>query len=142
MANTEIPPPPTTTNAAATEANTVINTVMEGVEKVVETSVETEIETAAPIFAVPVIKQIEEFTINELVQYLGNKASIALQQVGTFVIIDTQVTAESKAASTALANLLAAYKTGNQATITAAIQAFANANSALDHDNGSATPST
>jgi hypothetical protein len=65
-----------------------------------------------------------------------------LQSIGTFIVIDKDISGEKTGVSQALANLMIAEKSGNAAQIQAAIQAYANANSALDHDDGGGIPPT
>lgn len=95
---------------------------------------ETAIEAQVPFLAVPGIKQIFE----ALFGWIAGKISEALQNVATFTVIDIQVGSEESGISQALANLIAAEKTGNAQTIQAAITAYQEAQSALIHDDGSA----
>lgn len=131
---------PFPTNKPAENVNTAISDVVKTAETLAEKAAETAIETNAPIFALPVIKQVEEFTIEELGNYIGGKISVGLQQIGTFVLIDTQVEGEKTGVSQALANLMTAEKSGDPEKIKEAIKAYANANSSLDHDDGAAPP--
>jgi hypothetical protein len=75
--------------------------------------------------------------ITAAVDFLGDKMNASFQEVGTFVVIDLQVSAEQAGISQALQNLMLAEKGGNSSAIQAAIQAYANAQSALVHDDGS-----
>lgn len=135
-------PLPAPVNQTASAVNTVVNDVVQGSVQLAEHSLETLIETQVPIFALPVIKQVEEFTIDEIVGFVGNKISIGLQQVGTYIVIDTQVNSEKKGVSKALADLMMAEKSGDPQRITDAIKAYADAQSALIHDDGSAPAHT
>lgn len=132
----------TTENKPAESVNTVVNDVVQAAAQAAEKAIELEIETAAPVFALPVIRQLEEFTVEEIVGKVADKISIGLQTVGTFVVIDTQVSHEKTGVSEALANLMIAEKSGDPAQIQKAIKAYADAQSSLTHSDGSATPHT
>lgn len=123
---------PTTSNSAAGLVNTGIAVTM----KAAEVGVEKLIVADFPWAGLPVINQM----INGLISYIGGKFSEVLQGIGTFTVIDAQVDGEQATLSQALANLIAAEKSGDQAQIQTAIQAYAAAQSALIHDDGSATP--
>lgn len=70
--------------------------------------------------------------------WVGSYVLKASQTGATFFVIDTQVAGEKNALSQALANLIAAEKSGDHDAIKKAIQAYADANSALTHYDGSA----
>lgn len=127
-------------NSAANAVNTVINDAVSAAEKIAETSIEAEIESSVPFFALPVIRNLEEFTIEELIGYIGKKLSIGLQQVGTFLVIDTQVSNEKAGISQALANLMLAEKSGDQNAIQTAIAAYQKSQSSLINSDGYAPP--
>ena len=133
---------PTTTNATATTVNTDVNDVVKAAEQIAITAEETALDTAAPFFAVPVIKEITDEVLTLGTEYLGGKISVAVQQVGTFVVIDTQVSSEKSGISAALATLMLAEKSGNAQAIQEAIAAYAKAQSALINSDGSATAHT
>lgn len=133
---------PTTTNATATTINALVNEAVKDAETLAEKTVETALEADIPFVALPVIKQLEEGTINLLVGELGKQVSIGLQTVGTFIVIDTQVSGENAGVSKELAAYMIAEKSGDPNAIKTALQNLANANSALDHDDGSAPPIT
>lgn len=133
---------PTTVNPSATAVNKIINDAIQAAEKAADTAAETALDTAAPFFAVPVIKQITDGIIEEIVSQVGNRISIGVQEVGTFLVIDTQVSSEKSGISKELANIMIAEKSGDPNAIKAAIQAYAVAQSALTHDDGSAPPVT
>lgn len=132
--------PPTTTNPTATTVNQTINDIVGIAEQTAITAAETALDTAAPIFALPVIKQASDLAIEEIVKYVGNDVNISLQNIGTFIVIDTQVAGEESGISQALAALMVAEKSGDPNAIKQAIQNYANAQSALTHDDGSAPP--
>jgi len=125
-------PTPTTVNPIASAVNSGIAAAV----KAGETQVEALILADAPWAGLPVIKQLLE----ALIGYIGGKFSEVLQGVGTFTVIDVQVGHEKSAISQALADLVAAEKSGDQNAIQLAIQAYANAQSALVGDDGSAPP--
>ncbi len=87
-------------------------------------------------FGLPVIKTLFSWGIGFLDGYISQ-----VEQKGiTFVIIDGQAAGEETALSKALANLIAAEKSGDPNVIKKAIQAYADCQSALVHDDGSAPP--
>jgi hypothetical protein len=119
---------PTTTNSAATLSGKIISALANvGVQ-----SVEALIIADVPALGFPVIKQIWEAAFGWVASYFVKAA----QNGATFAVIDVQVGAEETAMSAALAAVVAAEKTGDAAKIKAAIQAYANAQSALVHDDG------
>lgn len=132
--------PPTITNPAATAVNTVVNDAVQAAENVIDMEAETALDAAAPIFALPVIKPVTDAVIEEVVSLIGKQVSIGLQEVGTFIVIDTQVSGEKSGVSQALANLMIAEKSGDPNAIKIAFQAYADDNSLLVHDDGSAPP--
>jgi hypothetical protein len=131
-----------TGNSAATTVNTIISDAVNAAEQVADTAAEAALDSAVPFFALPVIKEVTDFSIKEAVGYLGGKMSIALQQVGTFIVIDTQVAGEKTGISNALAALMVAEKSGNAAQIQAAIAAYQVAQSNLINSDGAAPPVT
>lgn len=125
-------------NTPAENTNIVINDAMKIAGDLAAKAIETAIEVNVPFFALPVIKQVEEWTIEEIVGEVEKQASIGLQQIGTFVIIDTQISSEKKGISQALAALMLAEKSGDQNAIQAAIAAYQKAQSALVNVDGAA----
>ena len=120
-------------NSTATQVDTVISTVAQslvsGVEKLIIADV--------PTLGLPVISTLWETLFNWISGYF-----IKLLETGsTFIVIDLQVDAEEVGVSQTLAALIAAEKGGNPSVIQAAIQAYANSQSALIHNDGSAAPS-
>lgn len=133
-------PPPA--NPTATSVNTVIDDAVKAAETLAETTAETALDSAAPFFAVPVVKEVSDETIKLVIEKLGSELSTNLQVAGTFIIIDTQVSTEQLKLSQSLLALLVAEKSGDQNAIKQAIQNYADANSALIHDDGSSRPVT
>lgn len=133
---------PFPTNTTADTVNTVVNDAIKTAESVAETAIETAIETNAPIFALPVIKQITEEVVRVLVDKVGGDISVNLQHFGTFIVIDAQVSNEKKGISQVLADLMVAEKSGDQNAIQAAIAAYQKAQSALVNNDGAAPAHT
>ena len=133
---------PTTTNPVATPINAVIDDAMKAAEQLAITAEETALDAAVPIFAAPVIKQITDEVLTLGTEYIGKNIDVALQQFDTFVVIDTETSGEKTGISQALGNLMTAEKSGDSTKIAAAIKAYQEAQSALQNDDGSATPST
>lgn len=131
-----------TVNQPAETVDQIINESVQLAEKAIDASAEAALDAAAPIFAAPVIHQVSDVIIEEIVKLIGDQVSVGLQTIGTFIVIDTQISSEQTGISEALANLVKAEKSGDPIAIQAAIQAYANAQSALVHDDGSATPAT
>lgn len=123
---------PTTTNQTASAINSGIST---GVN-IAETVAEDLFFADFPLLNIPVIKQLCKIPFI----IVGSYISKAVQGGATFIVIDVQVGAEESKMSKALAALIAAEKTGDQNVIKKAIQDYANAQSALTHDDGSAIP--
>jgi hypothetical protein len=89
-----------------------------------------------PWLATPIFKQIWQAVFG----WFADKFTRAFQTGATFDIIDHQVDKEEKAMSPALAAVYAAEKSGDPNAIKAALKAYADANSALLHDDGSQSP--
>jgi len=134
---------PTTTNAAATAVDTAIAKAVTAGETVVTGLIVADIAAWTGPMA-PVTAWLVNFFIkplvSPLVSYVGGKFSIALQDVGTFTVIDVQVADEESNLKTAAAAVQT--EGGTTDAIQQAIQAEADAQSALVHDDGSAKPSS
>ncbi len=124
-------------NTTAQAADGIIDGLVTAAEHAAEISIETAIEVAAPAFALPVLKQIEEAIVNAVVEKVGHEISIGVQTVGTFIIIDTQISSEKGGISREAAALILAEKTGDPIAIKKALQDFADAQSQLVHSDGS-----
>lgn len=122
---------PTTVNSTATKADALLKTL----ESVLVPIAQAAIQEAVPVLALPVIKQITD----AIEQALANKITALIEMGVTFEIIDLQTGKEQSNVSDALSALIAAEKTNNQAAIAIALQAYANANSAMVHSDGSAS---
>jgi hypothetical protein len=123
---------PTTSNKDAVTADEILSVLKNSGVAAVETLIVADV----PILGVPVIKQLWELFFSWIATYF-----IKVAQTGTtFAIIDVQVATETMGISAALAQVVAAEKTGDAAQIQAAIQNYANAQSMLTHDDGSAAP--
>lgn len=122
---------PTTVNHAGQVVNTIIRTG----ENAGIDAVEVMIISAQPWLGFPVIKQIWEYAFG----YLAGFFVRASQNGATFVVIDIQVENEKKGLSKALADVIAAEKTGDPLEIQKAIAAYQIAQSSLVHSDGSAT---
>ena len=131
---------PPTTNPTATEINAEIAAAVDQAETIADQAAETALDSAVPFFALPVIKPVTDLIIEDIIKKLGEQLSIALQTIGTFVVIDTQVGSEKIGISQALANLMTAEKSGDQNAIQQAIDAYQKAQSALENSDGSALP--
>lgn len=123
---------PTTDNQTASIIDSIISGAENGLVKMVEGMAIADV----PWLGLPIIKQIWE----ALLCWIAGYFSKAAQTLATFTVIDAQVSNEQTGLSQALQNLINAEKSGNAAAIQIAIQAYANAQSALANDNGSATP--
>lgn len=126
-------PNPTTENSAAGIANTVIKVGETGIVAVAESLAIT----AVPWLGLPVIKQLWEGIFN----FIADKFEKAAATGATFLVIDVQVGNEETQMSKELAAVIAAEKSGDANAIKIAIANYANAQSALVHDDGSHTSS-
>jgi hypothetical protein len=133
---------PTTTNPAASAADDVINNVIQAGVRAADDAIESAIVAAVPALALPVVHQMVDVIVETVAGVVGNAISKQAQLVGTFIIIDAQVSGEQTALSNALKNLILAEQGGDPHAIQVAIQAYADAQSALLHDDGSAAPRT
>jgi len=124
MASTPVP-----VNPVATGVSTAIGTVGGDIVSVTESMIVAD----SPWLGFPVLKQLWEALFAWIVGYFIKAA----QTGATFAIIDVQVSSEESGMSKALAALYAAEKTGEKNAIQTAIQNYANAQSALVHDDGS-----
>ena len=123
---------PTTTNATATKADSLLKAL----EGVLVPIAQSAVQTAVPTLSIIVIKQITD----AIEQAIANKITVLIEMGVTFEIVDIQTGNEASNVSQALQNVIIAEKSGNQAAIAIAIQAYAHANSALVNSDGSATP--
>lgn len=121
---------PTTTNSAATSANTAIVDVVSALIPAAEGLIIADV----PALGLPIIKQIWEALFSWIAGYFEKAA----ENGATFGIIDLQVIKEEAGVSAGIAALIAAEKTGDPNAIQQAIKDYADANSALVHDDGSA----
>jgi hypothetical protein len=125
--------PPTTSNTTAG----IITKITAALANTGVQAVEAAIILDVSFLGWPGIKQVWQGFFGWIASYF-----VTVAQTGeTFGVIDVQVGDEESGMSVALSNLLAAEKTGDAAKIKAAIQAYANAQSSLTHDDGS-NPST
>ena len=122
---------PTTTNQTANNLNTAILKVSGTLCTMVETAIIADV----PFLGAPVVKQLWETLFNFIASYFIKYSENGV----TFAVIDVQTDQEQSNMSDALKNLLAAEKSGDQNAIQNAIAAYAVAQSALVHDDGSAT---
>lgn len=121
---------PTTENKTAIAVNSGIKTAGDTIIAVAEQM----IIAAVPALGYPIISQIWKAVFDWVAGYFIRAA----EQGATFTVIDLQIAAERKKFSEALSNIMAIQKTGNQDEIKKAIQAYADAHSALVHFDGSA----
>jgi hypothetical protein len=136
---------PVTTNPTATKVNAAIDAAVKGAETLVDNLVIADLSAwAGPLSPVVgfICNAFVKPLVSPLVSYIGSKFSIGLQIVGTFTVIDVQVGQETAGISKALADLIAAEKTGDPNAIKTALAAYQVAASALANDDGSATPSS
>lgn len=122
---------PTTTNQTANTVNDVVSVAGNTIVSVVEAMIIADV----PALGFPVIKQIWEAFFSWIAAYFIRAAETG----ATFGVIDAQVATEVTTLSTALGALILAEKIGDAAQIKAAIQNYANAQSTLTHDDGSAS---
>jgi len=123
---------PQTINPIASRLNGVIR----GAETGLAGTVESMAIAAVPQLGWPIVRWIWE----ALLEWVLSLAAQAVQQGATFEVIDVQVGHEQTALARALAQLIAAQKTGDPNAILAARKAFAEAHASLSHDDGSALP--
>lgn len=121
---------PTQTNQTATKIDAGIKVVNNVLVQVALNLIEADV----PVLKLPVIKQVFETLVGWLYGYFVK----AQEQFATDTVIDIQVGKEKSALSLALAALIVAEQSKDPEKIKEAIQAYANANSALLHDDGSA----
>jgi hypothetical protein len=121
---------PSTTNKLAT----LVNALIAGLDKSILGVVYAAIIADVPWLGLPGIKQIWTWLFSWIASYF----TVAAENGATFLIIDLQTGAEQTKLSAAMKQLIAAEQSGDPNAIKAAIQAYANANSALIHDDGSA----
>jgi hypothetical protein len=123
---------PMSTNSTATTADVIIQNANSAIIQLVMTLAIAD----QPWLGWPVIKTVFSLALGWVDGYLSK----AEQTGATFLIIDTQVSSEETAISRAIAAVSAAQKTGDKNALQKAIQDYANAQSALINNNGSATP--
>lgn len=129
---------PFPTNQAAETVNEVVSKVVDAADDLAAKSIETTVEASMPFFSLPVIRQLTDALIEDLIGLIGKDISVSLQQIGTFMVIDTQVNGEKTGVSQALANIMIAEKSGDQNAISKAIGAYQKAQSALVNSDGAA----
>lgn len=119
-------------NKTAERANQFIKAIEEMVQPIVEAAVIA----AAPEIGLPVVKQI----VAAVEHALEDKLTKYVELGTTFIIIDAQVEGENTRLGKAQNDLILAIQSGNMAAIDAAQKEFDDAQSALTHDDGSASP--
>jgi hypothetical protein len=119
-------------NHTATQADKMVKTI----ENILVPIAENAIITACPEMGLPVVKQITEI----IEQALADKFTKLAETGVTFAVIDMQVEHEDSNVSDALNALALAYKNGDKDAIVQALKNYADATSAVDHDDGSASP--
>lgn len=124
---------PTGTNQAAQTGDTIVESAMKGAETAVEAALTADL----PFLADPIIKQIFDFVMDELIGAEAKQLALLL----TNLIVDVQVNNEESSFQKALAALKAAQATGDANAIQTALQNFLAAAKALGNADGSATPS-
>jgi len=120
---------PTTTNESANLANKTIVNVGNNIVSVAKKALLVEF----PILGAPIIKQVWEALFDFIAGYIERAAETG----ATFAVIDTQIKQEKSNLSVALKNLMDAERSGDKDAIKKAIQAYADAQSALVHSDGS-----
>lgn len=123
---------PSTTNGAATVANSLIHLA---IFNVAVTVAETALFAEFPFLNLPVVKQIIQFIIN----WVAGKVYGALGLMLTYGIIDIQVAGQEAVMGQATINLKAAYQSGDPDATKKATDEFKAALAALIHWNGSAS---
>lgn len=120
---------PTTVNEPAVVVGKVLSVLKNGGVALVEALIIADV----PWLGWPGIKQIWEFIFSWIAGYFVKAA----QNGATFVIIDIQVGAEVGKLAEALKAVIIAQKSGDPVAIKKAMKDYADAQSALVHDNGS-----
>lgn len=123
------PTPPTTDNKTANLADRIIKSLSNAGVATVETMIIADV----PFLGWPVIKPLWEIPFGWVASYFTKAA----ENGATFAVIDLQVDHEESNLSAALKALIEAEKSGDAEAIKKAIQAYANAQSALVHSDGS-----
>lgn len=121
---------PTTTNKIADIVNRAIRTLGDTSVQTVQNLIIADI----PELGLPFVKQLWEIPFGLIASYFIKFA----ENGGTFVVIDMQTGAEKIGISKALAEIIAAEKSGDKNAIAKAIVDYQKAQSALVHDDGSA----
>lgn len=119
---------PTTVNKAADFTTRITAVLFKMLEKVLEGLSET----YAPFLAAPFVKQCFEFIIN----WLGEKLSIAIQEDELCLVITFQTTTEKNGYVNAMARLKALPVGGDQNAINDALQKAKDAMDNLGHFDG------
>lgn len=122
---------PTPVNKTANTINTGIKITGDTLVNVVEALIISDV----PFLGMPVINQL----FNALINWLSGYIIRAAETGATFAVIDLQVDHEVSQMAKVTTGVIAAEKTGDADAIKAAIKAYADAHSALIHDDGSAT---
>lgn len=123
---------PTTVNEEAGKANEIIaraNSI--AVQLVISIATASE-----PWLGWPIIRTVFKYTLGWLDDYLSK----AEQAGASFAIIDHQIADEKNGIAKAIAEVLAAQKSGDKNALKKAIQDYADAQSALVHYDGDAKP--
>jgi hypothetical protein len=128
-------------NSQAVEVDKQISTAVTIAVTLAAKATDLNLDAAVPIFALPVLHEISDAIIEQIVELIGKQLSVGLQQVGTFIVIDTQIKSEQTGVSQSLAALMLAEKSGDKNAIQAAIEAYSKNFDALAHDDGSVKPS-
>ena len=121
-----------TVNQPASAINSAIAAAAQGLVGIVEGLIIADV----PFLGAPVIKQLW----SALFEWIAGYFTRALETSATFTVISSQTEIEKQNLSVALQNVIAAEKSGDQAAISLAIQAYQQAQSNLVNYDGSSTP--
>lgn len=116
---------------------TTINTGIRVTGNAIVTLVENMIVADVPALGLPIIKQLWQALFTWVAGYFIKAA----ENGATFEVIDVQVEHEETIISEALAAVVAAEKSGDANALKKAIKDYADAQTALVHDDGSSTAS-
>jgi hypothetical protein len=132
MTNSQQPSQPQTVNQTAQ----TIGEVIAGVDSAIVEVAEDLAIAQYPWLGYPILKQIWQ----ALFGYFSGLFTLAAQTGATFAVIDYQIGDEEDEISKELAAIAAAEKAQDPVALKAAIKAYADANSALLHSDGSYRP--
>lgn len=140
MTNVPAPAPPTLVNTTATLLNDAIKEVESLLAPAIKTATIAAIDAAVPELALPIVDDIVNAAVGAAESVIENYLTKIVETGTTFLVVDVQTGEENETIVEARKAFILALASGNAEAIAQAKENYANAQSSLVRDDGSATP--